>query len=158
MKFEVKNLEETAKLANIFASLVKESGVFLCLYGDIGVGKTAFTKAFLKSIGVKGAVTSPSFVIMNEYKGPHLPVYHFDLYRLEREGVSSIVEELAEYSKEKVITFVEWADFGEYELPNDRLDLIISYNFNAGEEARTFEFRAQDAKYNEIIEKLKAQF
>ena len=158
MKFEIKNLEDTAKLANIFANLVKESGVFLCLYGDIGVGKTAFTKAFLKSIGVEGAVTSPSFVIMNEYKGTHLPVYHFDLYRLEREGVSSIVEELAEYSKERVITFVEWADFGEYELPKERLDLIISYNFDEGECARTFEFRAQDAKYNEIIEKLKAQF
>jgi tRNA threonylcarbamoyladenosine biosynthesis protein TsaE len=158
MKFNIKNLEETAKLAGIFASLVKDSGVFLCLYGDIGVGKTAFTKAFLKNIGVEGAVTSPSFVIMNEYKGSHLPVYHFDLYRLEKEGVSSIVEELAEYSKERVITFVEWADFGEYELPNERLDLIISYNFAEGETARTFEFRAQDSKYNEILEKLKAQF
>ena len=51
MKFEIKNLNDTAKLADIFASLVKDSGVFLCLYGDIGVGKTAFTKAFLKSIG-----------------------------------------------------------------------------------------------------------
>ena len=158
MKFEINNLEETSRLANVFASLVSKCGVFLCLYGDIGVGKTAFTKAFLKSIGVEGAVTSPSFVIMNEYKGSHLPVYHFDLYRLEKEGVSSIVEELAEYSKENVITFVEWADFGEYELPSERLDLIISYNFDKGEKARTFEFKAQDKKYIEILEKLKAQF
>lgn len=158
MKFEIKNLNDTAKLADIFASLVKDSGVFLCLYGEIGVGKTAFTKAFLKSIGVVGAVTSPSFVIMNEYKGSHLPIYHFDLYRLEKEGVSSIVEELAEYSKERVITLVEWADFGEYELPEERLDLIISYNFDIGEEARTFEFRANNPKYVEILEKLKAQF
>lgn len=158
MKFEIKNLDDTQKLAKVFASLVEKSGVFLCLYGDIGVGKTAFTKALLKNIGVEGAVTSPSFVIMNEYKGNHLPIYHFDLYRLEKEGVSSIVEELAEYSKENVITLVEWADFGEYELPSERLDLIISYNFNEGEEARLFEFRTNIQKYTEILEKLKAQF
>ena len=158
MKFEIKNLEETANLAKLFASFVNEVGVFLCLYGDIGVGKTAFVKECLKNIGVKGAVTSPSFVIMNEYKGNHWPIYHFDLYRLEMEGVASIVEELAEYSKDKVITFVEWADFGEYELPEERLDLIISYDFSRGECARIFEFRAHNSKYEEILEKLKAQF
>ena len=80
------------------------------------------------------------------------------MYRLEKEGVSSIVEELAEYSKEQVITFVEWADFGEYELPDERLDLIISYDFDNGECARVFEFRANNQKYTEIIEKLKVQF
>ena len=64
-----------------------------------------------KHLNVKEKVTSPSFVIINEYLSGDLPVYHFDLYRLEQEGVRTIIDELTEYSRPDVLTFVEWAIF-----------------------------------------------
>lgn len=159
MEFIAKNLEDTALIADFFASAIKDEGCFLCLYGDIGVGKTAFCKELLKKIGVGQKVTSPSFVILNEYKGNHLPVFHFDLYRLEEVGLESILPELIEYSKEKVITLVEWANFGEYELPLDRIDVLVEYNFELGENSRKFTFKARGdenerklAKFKELME------
>jgi len=62
-----------------------ESGALLSLHGQLGAGKTFFVKALAKSLGVEELVTSPTFVLMNEYFSGRLPVYHLDLYRL-REG------------------------------------------------------------------------
>ena len=90
------SIQDTEKLAKKFADLVKEKGAFVCLLGDVGAGKTAFSKLVCKHLGVKEKVTSPSFVIINEYKSGLIPVYHFDLYRLENEGVSTIINELEE--------------------------------------------------------------
>ena len=73
-------------------------------------------------MGVIEDVTSPSFIILNEYKTKYFPIYHFDLYRLENSGLDSIKEELREYSKENILTFVEWADFGAGELPFDKME------------------------------------
>ena len=91
------NINDTEALAKSFASIVKETGAFVCLLGDVGAGKTAFTKFVCKYLNVQEKVTSPSFVILNEYKSGVIPIYHFDLYRLENEGVSTIINELEEY-------------------------------------------------------------
>jgi tRNA threonylcarbamoyladenosine biosynthesis protein TsaE len=90
-------LDETNIIAERFVKAVKETGAFVCLHGDIGAGKTAFTKLAASHLNVKEKVTSPSFVIINEYLSGDLPVYHFDLYRLEQEGVKTIIDELAVY-------------------------------------------------------------
>ena len=82
------NLDETRKLAQDFASLV-QNGCFINLYGEIGAGKTAFVKLVADALGVQEKVTSPSFVILNEYHSAKLPIYHFDLYRLEEKGLKS---------------------------------------------------------------------
>ena len=111
IKFTCKNLDDTEKLAKKFADLVQDCGCFVNLYGEIGAGKTAFVKLVAKALEVKEKVTSPSFVILNEYHSGKIPVYHFDLYRLENEGVKTIVDELREYSQGEKITFVEWAEF-----------------------------------------------
>lgn len=157
MKFYCDNLADTEKLAEKFGELIVQNGCFISLYGEIGAGKTAFAKFLLKKIGVKQAVTSPSFVILNEYHAgadeiQHLPVYHFDLYRLEDEGVKTILSELVEYSREKVITLVEWADFGQGELPVERVNITVSYG--EGEVERIFEFTGIGKKYEEIVEVL----
>ena len=94
-----KNLEDTKELAKKFAKLVEDKGCFVSLYGEIGAGKTAFVKEVAKEIGIEEKVTSPTFVILNEYHGGKLPMYHFDLYRLENEGVKTILDELNEYSE-----------------------------------------------------------
>ncbi len=121
-----KTLDDTENLAKRFSQFV-QNGAFVCLLGDVGAGKTAFTKFLCKYLGVKEKVTSPSFVILNEYKSGILPIYHFDLYRLENEGVSTIINELDEYSEGKMLTLVEWAEFSQNSLPFDRIEININY-------------------------------
>ena len=146
------NLEETDNLADKFAKLIENKGAFICLYGDIGAGKTAFSKFLCKNLGVTEKVTSPSFVILNEYKTGKLPIYHFDLYRLENEGVKTIMDELEEYSEGKIVTLVEWAEFSEDKLPFDRIEIKIDY---IDETVRKFNFTAIGSKNEQIIEGLK---
>ncbi len=147
-----KNIDETENLAKRFAKLVKNKGAFVCLYGDVGAGKTAFTKYVCKYLGVKEKVTSPSFVILNEYKTGEIPVYHFDLYRLEKEGISTIINELEEYSEGKILTFVEWAEFSQNALPFERIDININY---IDDNKREFIFTPVGDNNIEIINGLK---
>ena len=146
-----KNIDETADLASRFAECISDSGAFVCLLGDVGAGKTAFSKLLCKSLGVKEKVTSPSFVILNEYKSGIIPVYHFDLYRLENEGVSTIINELDEYSEGKILTLVEWAEFSQNSLPFDRIELRIDY---IDENSRRFTFEAYGQKSDDILKRL----
>ena len=150
--FLCKDINDTEILAQKFANLVENEGAFVCLLGDVGAGKTAFTKLVCKHLGVIEKVTSPSFVILNEYKSGKIPVYHFDLYRLENEGVSTIINELDEYSEGKILTMVEWAEFSQNEIPFERIDLNINY---IDETHREFTFTAFGDKSESIIKGLK---
>lgn len=143
-------LDETAKLAQDFSRLI-ENGVFACLYGEIGAGKTAFVKKLAEAIGVTERVTSPSFVILNEYHSAKLPLYHFDLYRLENVGISTIEDELREYTSGKKITLVEWAEFDAGSLPFDRLEIRVTYD---DDDNRCYEFSSKGKMYEYIIEGL----
>ena len=145
------SLQDTDKLAKQFANMIKDTGAFVCLLGDVGAGKTAFSKLVCKYLGVKEKVTSPSFVIINEYKSGIIPVYHFDLYRLENEGVSTIINELEEYSEGKILTLVEWAEFSQNSLPFDRIELRIDY---IDENSRRFTFEAYGQKSDDILKRL----
>jgi tRNA threonylcarbamoyladenosine biosynthesis protein TsaE len=145
-------LDDTKKLAGKFANLVKENGCFVNLYGEIGAGKTAFVRLVAESLGVREKVTSPSFVILNEYHSASIPVYHFDLYRLENVGISTITEELREYSEGRKITFVEWAEFSQGELPFERLEINVTYD---DDDSRNYEFKSVGDKNNYVIEGLK---
>jgi len=147
-----KNLEETKQLAQKFANLIEKEGCFINLYGEIGAGKTAFVKEVANSIGVTEKVTSPSFVILNEYHSAKIPVYHFDLYRLEHEGVKTIFDELQEYSEGKQITFVEWAEFSQNQVPFDHIKINVTYDNN---DFRKYSFEAFGERCNKIIDKLK---
>ncbi len=147
MLIVAESLEDTDKLAKVFAEKVRTSGAFVCLYGEIGTGKTTFTKSVAKYLGVTENVTSPSFVILNEYHSGCIPFYHFDLYRLEMEGVKTIAAEIDEYSQENVLTLVEWAEYSNIELPQNRIEICIKYK---GEHSREFDFIALGATF-EII-------
>lgn len=154
MSFKVhsKSISDTEILAEKFAGVIEKTGAFVCLHGDIGAGKTAFTKAVCKALDVKQKVTSPSFVILNEYKSGKIPVYHFDLYRLEQEGISTVASELEEYSSGQILTMVEWAEFSpETDLPFDRVIVKIEY---LSDNERIFTFTANGKKSEEIIKKL----
>ena len=153
MAYSVKcnNLDDTENLAKTFANAILDIGAFVSLYGDIGAGKTTFTKFICKYLDVKEKVTSPSFVILNEYKTGKLPVYHFDLYRLEKEGISTIINELEEYSEGKILTIVEWAQFSENAVPFDRLELNINY---IDGNKREFTFNAIGKKSEKLMMEL----
>lgn len=147
-----KNLEDTKKLAEKFANLVQEKGAFVSLYGEIGAGKTAFVKFVSESLGVQERVTSPSFVILNEYHSAKIPIYHFDLYRLENEGIKTILSELREYSQGKILTFVEWAEFSQDEIPFNHIQINVTYE---EDDARKYSFKAFGDDNILIIEGLK---
>lgn len=141
------DLAQTEALAEKFVQLVEDQGAFVSLYGEIGAGKTAFVKLVAKALDVKEKVTSPSFVILNEYHSAKLPIYHFDLYRLETEGVKTILEELREYSEGKVLTFVEWAEFSQDELPFNHIKINVTYE-NDDARKYLFEVFGDLAKYD----------
>lgn len=147
-----KTLEDTKDLAKKFAKLVEEKGCFVNLYGEIGAGKTAFVKEVAKEIGIEEKVTSPTFVILNEYHGGKLPMYHFDLYRLENEGVKTIMDELREYSEGKQLTFVEWAEFSQNEFPFNHIKINVTYEDN---DDRKYTFTGYGKDCIEIIKGLK---
>ena len=146
-----RTLDDTKKLAYKFANLVKEHGCFVNLFGEIGAGKTAFVKLVAEALGIKEKVTSPSFVILNEYHSASIPVYHFDLYRLEHAGISTITEELREYSEGQKITFVEWAEFSQGELPFERVEINVTYD---DDDSRNYEFKSIGEKNKNIIKGL----
>ena len=143
-----KTIDDTKQLAKRFAELAKE-GCFVSLYGDIGAGKTAFVRLVAEALGIKEKVTSPSFTILNEYHTGEIPVYHFDLYRLENEGIKTIYDELREYSEGKQVTFVEWAEFNQNEAPFNHIEVNVTYN---DDDSRTYEFKS--VGQDEIIEGL----
>lgn len=155
-KFEhvCNSLDETKKLAEVFAELVKDNGVFVSLYGEIGAGKTAFVKKVADALEIKEKVTSPSFVILNEYHSAKIPIYHFDLYRLEKEGVKTIVDELREYSQGKIITFVEWAEFSQDEIPFEHIKINVTYE-DEENDSRKYSFESFGDNADKIIKGMK---
>jgi len=144
-------IADTKSLAQRFAKQVKDNGCFVNLYGEIGAGKTAFVKLVADALEVKERVTSPSFVILNEYHSGLIPMYHFDLYRLENEGVKTIIEELREYSEGKKLTFVEWAEFSQDEIPFNHLKINVTYD---DDDSRLYTFESNDISGDKIIEGL----
>lgn len=165
LKIKVNNISETEKVAKAFAESLGPDGAFVTMFGDIGAGKTAFVRLLLGYLGVKEKVTSPSFVILNEYKGLKpasgdaledkakdvLPIYHFDLYRLENEGPETIREELREYSKPGVLTLVEWANFGSLELPYNPLTIRVSYDEKEFSDTRYYEFSSTGGDRKSVV-------
>lgn len=152
MKIKVKSLEDTKKLAESFTKCLDENGLFVTLTGDIGAGKTQFVRYVLEYLNVSEKVTSPSFVILNEYKSSLCPIYHFDLYRLEEKGLKSIVSELREYSKQGKLTFVEWAEFGLSEIPDNALNINVEYD-DDDLDIRYFSFSSKSETNDEFLNK-----
>ncbi|MEC5425897.1 tRNA (adenosine(37)-N6)-threonylcarbamoyltransferase complex ATPase subunit type 1 TsaE [Virgibacillus sp. C22-A2] len=140
--------EETIKVAQKLALLLKP-GNLITLEGDLGAGKTTFTKGIAGGLGVKQTVSSPTFTIIKEYKG-ELPLYHMDAYRLEHSD-----EDIgfSEYFNGNGISVVEWAQFIEEFLPEERLAIKISY---FDEHSRIIEFNPIGAYYVWVINELKS--
>ncbi len=119
--------EMTQLIAEKYAQSIK-SPVVISLVGDLGAGKTTFTKGFCKGMGIDDLVTSPTFTIMNDYTSGRMPLYHFDMYRL---GSKEEAEELgfAEYfdlRKLKGVSIVEWAENVQGLLPALYIEVVFT--------------------------------
>ena len=121
-------------------------GMVICLNGELGSGKTVFTKAFANALGIEDDVTSPTFNIIKEYPNGELPMYHMDVYRLEGN-----VNELGldDYFYVEGVTIIEWADMIEDKLPKERLDIYIKVT---GEDTRVFVLKPHGKVYEDICE------
>jgi tRNA threonylcarbamoyladenosine biosynthesis protein TsaE len=148
-RFQADGLEDTARLAEHLSTFMNE-GAIIALDGDLGAGKTAFSQAVARCLGVVETVNSPTFTIIKEYQGRLLPFYHMDVYRiteLEAEDLG-----LDEYFYSEGVTIVEWANRIEALMPAERLSIYIE---NLGPEERDFLMVPSGEKYQNWCEALK---
>jgi len=106
----VYNLKEIDKISKIILDNIKRINIVL-LKGDLGSGKTTLVKSILKKLGVNDEIKSPTFSIVNEYDHPSGPIYHFDLYRIEKIDELDVIG-FEEYIDNCNICFIEWPEVG----------------------------------------------
>ncbi|MCK4956298.1 MAG: tRNA (adenosine(37)-N6)-threonylcarbamoyltransferase complex ATPase subunit type 1 TsaE [Candidatus Cloacimonetes bacterium] len=123
---ELKTEQDTIDLAKEFAGKAKQGDIF-ALYGELGTGKTFFTQHLCKFLGVDENVSSPSYVLMNEYVGD-FHIAHLDFYRLG--GVEEVFELGLHDIFESGITIIEWPEIGEEILPENTIRLKFSFDGN----------------------------
>ncbi len=143
-KITTHNEEETMELAENFES-EKFPNMIICLQGDLGSGKTIFTKGIAKAIGIDENITSPTFNIIKEYDG-ELPLYHMDLYRLEEVTTDIGIED---YFTKNGVVVIEWADIIKDKLPEERLDINIKI---VNDEVRILYITPHGKQYEDLCE------
>lgn len=123
IQVESNSAEETQALASRLARLA-EAGDLLCLWGELGAGKTVFAKGFGAGLGVVATINSPSFVLMAEHAG-RLPLFHLDLYRLG-DDTDVLQGGLLDERQAAGVTLIEWPERLGSLLPAERLDVRIA--------------------------------
>lgn len=117
-KITTRNELETIEIAQNFES-EKFPNMIICLDGELGSGKTVFTKGIANALGITESITSPTFTIIKEYNG-ELPLYHMDVYRLDGNTEGTGIEE---YFTKGGVVVIEWADTIKKLLPKERLEI-----------------------------------
>lgn len=112
-----------------------DKGEIICLEGDLGVGKTVFTKGFAKGLDIEENIDSPTFTIVQEYTEGRFPLYHFDVYRI---GDVSEMDEIGyeDYFFGEGVCLIEWASRIEELIPESTIHIIIEKDFSKGFEYR----------------------
>ncbi|HET7578757.1 MAG TPA: tRNA (adenosine(37)-N6)-threonylcarbamoyltransferase complex ATPase subunit type 1 TsaE [Bacillales bacterium] len=145
-RFKTDSPEDTMALADLLAEKLGPGDV-ITLKGDLGAGKTVFTKGLARGLGITRNVNSPTFTIIKEYNG-RLPLYHMDVYRLEN-GVEDLGYD--EYFEGEGVTVIEWAERIKERLPSERLDIILE---RAGENDRIITIEPVGSRYVSLCEEL----
>ena len=138
---------ETTRAIAAALAVAARPGDLVCVWGDLGAGKTQFAKGFAAGLGVSATVNSPSFVLMAEYAG-RLPLFHLDLYRLDGPD-EAIAGGLIDERQAAGVTVIEWPDRLAAALPDGRLDVRID---GTGDEPRTLRLRAGDAAHARYLD------
>lgn len=146
-----KNEQETIELAKKITEYLKP-GMTILLEGDLGAGKTTFTKGIGEGLGVRRIIKSPTYTIVREYQDGRLPLYHVDLYRLTESEVPDLG--LDEYFEGDGVSVVEWPSIAPEELPMERLEIKLTTDVNEPEK-RSIQLKAIGKQYEELLENLK---
>ena len=123
------------------------AGDVLVLDGDLGAGKTTFTKGLAAGLEIPDIIKIPTFTIIHEYQDGRLPLYHMDAYRLENGGAEDLG--LEEYFDGDGVSVVEWAEFVEDELPADFL--AIHFKRTDDDNTRVLEFEPHGQHFDQIV-------
>ena len=123
----------------------KFPNMVICLDGELGSGKTIFTKGFADAMGIEENITSPTFTIIKEYEG-ELPLYHMDVYRLDGEADGIGIEE---YFSKNGVVIIEWASMVKEVLPEEYLSIKFKL---LDENKRTIIITPHGTKYEELCE------
>jgi len=136
---------ETIELAQNFES-EKFENMIICLDGELGSGKTVFTKGIANALGIEESITSPTFTIIKEYESGEMPLYHMDVYRLDgnTDGVG-----IEEYFNKGGIVIIEWAKTIKDILPDERLEIKFKV---VDENRRMLVITPYGQKYEELCE------
>jgi tRNA threonylcarbamoyladenosine biosynthesis protein TsaE len=145
-----KSAAETERIGALLGQKL-ERGMVVVLTGELGAGKTAFARGVARGLGVRDPVTSPTFTLIQEYTG-RLPLYHFDVYRLQEPG------ELAdlgydEYLEGDGVCLIEWGDLVRELLPPTYLEVHLS----GRDTTRFLTFIPRGGRYEKLVEELKAR-
>ena len=142
-----KSENDTIKLAENIES-EKFPNMVICLMGDLGSGKTVFTKGFASSLEVEEAVTSPTFNIIKEYTSGQMDLYHMDVYRLDGKVSDLGIEE---YFNKGGIVIIEWADMIKDYLPEERLEIKFKLS-DEDEDTRIITITPYGQQYEDLCE------
>jgi tRNA threonylcarbamoyladenosine biosynthesis protein TsaE len=147
---QTRNTSGTIQIGKSIGSLLLPGDV-VALVGELGTGKTQFIKGLAVGVGIGKPtyISSPSFTLINEYKGK-IPFYHIDLFRLRAEKEAEDLG-LEEYFQSGGITAIEWADRIPSLLPREMLWIQISYT---GENTRSIEILGRGKRYEELLEQI----
>jgi tRNA threonylcarbamoyladenosine biosynthesis protein TsaE len=138
---------ETTRAIAATLAVAARPGDLVCLWGELGAGKTQFAKGFGAGVGVTATINSPSYILMAEYEG-RLPLFHIDLYRLTG-AEEALAGGLVDDRQASGVTLVEWPDRLADALPAGRLDVRID---GSGDDPRTIVVRAGEPGYRRYLE------
>lgn len=144
-KYTSRSVDNTLTIAQNIES-EKFPNMVICLEGELGSGKTVFTKGFASALGLKETITSPTFNIIKEYNDGELPLYHMDVYRLEEADESIGFQD---YFTKGGVSIIEWADIIKDSLPDEKL--VIKFKV-IDEDTRVLVFIPYGQRYEELCE------
>jgi tRNA threonylcarbamoyladenosine biosynthesis protein TsaE len=142
MTFSANELEDLHSISSYIVMLINDSYKIFLLRGDLGAGKTTLTQRLCTELGITEPVSSPTFSLVNEYASPvHGPVYHMDLYRLEKSN-DLVQIGFEEYLESGNICLIEWPDLGRdlFTMRHVSIDIRVT-----PEHTRIFNITTHDA-------------
>ena len=138
--------EETVAIGEALGRAA-HAGDLICLWGELGAGKTQLAKGIARGLGVEATVNSPTFILMNEYAG-RLPLFHVDLYRLA-DAADALAGGVVDDRQADGVTVVEWPERMGDVLPLARLDVRIE---GTGDDVRTIELSTSDPALARLVD------
>lgn len=151
LKIEVDSATQTQEIAQKLAQFLNAGDIIL-LDGDLGAGKTTFTKGLAEGLGIHRNIKSPTFTIIREYQQGRLPLYHMDVYRLEETGGEDLG--LEEYFEGDGVSVVEWSQFVGDEIPENHLIIHLNKD-DENDDRRELVFEPHGQCYEKIVAELK---